>query len=570
MEEDKKPVRVAFYLRVSTEEQVEGFGLAMQLDGLNELVKYRSKLHNWVHEKKWEFIDEGLSGADLNRPKFKELMECVKRKEVDLVAVWKIDRLSRNLSHLLFAFEEMQKYGVSFYSLKENVDFTGPIGKLTFQIFGALAEFERETIKTRTMEGKIASARLGNYTGSAVPYGYKKVKNIDKKGSQLEVIPEEAKWVKQIFFWFILERKNYGEIAIEMNKLHVPKSNQRGSKVKDTQWYDTSIKDILKNSIYLGYREITFKDHGVVREKAPQIITKVVFDQAKEIIHEITETSGNKGGGQREYLLSRKIYNPISKRKFIGYMRPKGGHSYRHKAFIREDGLRYSNLEIPGEVIDNFVWNHVLMAINNPKKFFAIYKKQIVTKVHVRGKQREIENVVRQKEIAEKSFERLMEDYYKGSISEEFRDRKQAEYQKTINDCMKSEQALLDELERLINHEMTFKAIEGFALYFKDKVDDLSFEQRRTIISVLVERIEAYYSEEGKLKIKILFRFAKPKGEKSISVVEPKKPASNKLNTMLSTLKFLYGALDRVRTYDLWFRKPTLYPAELRVHIRFA
>jgi DNA invertase Pin-like site-specific DNA recombinase len=63
-----------------------------------------------------------------------------------MVAVWKIDRLSRTLSHLLTTFEKLQDAKVSFFSLKENIDFSGPIGRLTFQIFGALAEFERETI----------------------------------------------------------------------------------------------------------------------------------------------------------------------------------------------------------------------------------------------------------------------------------------------------------------------------------------------------------------------------------------------------------------------------------------
>ncbi len=71
----------------------------------------------------------------MDRPGFKLLMEGVKNGEFDMVAVWKIDRLSRNLTHLLKAFEDFQKNNVSFYSLKENIDFTGPIGRLTFQIF---------------------------------------------------------------------------------------------------------------------------------------------------------------------------------------------------------------------------------------------------------------------------------------------------------------------------------------------------------------------------------------------------------------------------------------------------
>lgn len=134
------------------------------------MIKYKAQYFNWTHDKKYEYFDMGCTGADLNRPQYKKMMEDAKEDKFDIIAVWKIDRLSRNLSHLLGTFEILQKNKVGFYSLKENVDFSGPIGKLTFQIFGALAEFERETIKTRTKEGKVASARLGNYILNGVPF----------------------------------------------------------------------------------------------------------------------------------------------------------------------------------------------------------------------------------------------------------------------------------------------------------------------------------------------------------------------------------------------------------------
>lgn len=63
------------------------------------------------------------------------MMKDAQAQKFDIIAVWKIDRLSRNLSHLLSSFESLQKYDVNFFSFKENIDFSGPIGKLTFQIF---------------------------------------------------------------------------------------------------------------------------------------------------------------------------------------------------------------------------------------------------------------------------------------------------------------------------------------------------------------------------------------------------------------------------------------------------
>lgn len=83
------------------------------------------------------------------------------------------------------------------------MDFSGPIGKLTFQIFGALAEFERETIKTRTTEGKIASARLGNYILNGVPFGYDKEKSDARTNRTLTINEDEEVWVKKLFEKFL-------------------------------------------------------------------------------------------------------------------------------------------------------------------------------------------------------------------------------------------------------------------------------------------------------------------------------------------------------------------------------
>ena len=160
---DAKRIRVAFYMRVSTAEQkLEGYSPEFQLQQLNEHVK-RKEYKGWYTETKWHFFDVGSGGKIEGRPNLQKLIELVKEEKVDLVLVWKIDRLSRNLSDLLELFETMDTHGVGFASMKEDLDFTGTIGKLIFQIFGALAEFERENIRMRTEEGRKASAKTRNY-----------------------------------------------------------------------------------------------------------------------------------------------------------------------------------------------------------------------------------------------------------------------------------------------------------------------------------------------------------------------------------------------------------------------
>src|SRR4051812_45151224 len=137
-------VRVAFYMRVSTAEQeLEGCSPEFQKAQLLEHVK-RKEYKGWVTRPEWHFFDVG-SGSELEgRRQLQRLIGCVRAGEVDIVLVWKIDRLSRSLSDLLRLFDDFNRHGVGFASTKEDLDFTGPIGRLIYQVFGALAEFERE------------------------------------------------------------------------------------------------------------------------------------------------------------------------------------------------------------------------------------------------------------------------------------------------------------------------------------------------------------------------------------------------------------------------------------------
>src|SRR3972149_75566 len=187
------PRKVAIYLRVSTTEQsTEGFGLEAQKKTLLDYVKHNIAL-NLTTKPEWVFTDIH-TGSDLNRPGLLKLRDAVRRQEFDAVLVLKIDRLSRSLQHLLMIFAEMEKHQVSFISLHENIDFRGAIGRLLFQIMGAMAQFERELIKGRTFMGKVASAEMGNYTGTHIPFGYKEVLNPNGKGKHIELLTEERKW----------------------------------------------------------------------------------------------------------------------------------------------------------------------------------------------------------------------------------------------------------------------------------------------------------------------------------------------------------------------------------------
>lgn len=533
--QDEKIIRVAFYIRVSTDEQArEGYGIEMQVEGLREMMNYQQKHHNWIHNKNWEYIDEGFSGGDLNRPALQRLIEDVKEKKIDIIAVYKIDRLSRNLSHLLYVFEFLKKNEIGFYSLKENIDFTsGAIGRLTFHIFGAMAEFERDLIKQRTIEGKIASARLGNYVGNGIPYGYKKIKNPQTtKGSVLEIVPSEAKWIKQMFDWFVYERKNFEEIASEFNDLGLKKGVASRAKDKRTIWHSASIRRMLMNSTYAGTRIERIQSESKLLEieiPVKPIISETQFQYAQTLIGQ-NEQKSKRGGGKNIYLLSRKIIDKETGRYFVGVPRTKGGYSYRRKQFKDHlTGIAYKNREIQADALEDYVWEHIQLVINHPKKFFEIYQRQTY-----HGKELERltdleKRIHEQIKEEDKKLLALHDDYYSGGISEEKKSELELQYKKNIIKSKKRITEIEQRIKQLTETEIADKAIEKFSEEFKTTLDNLDRAHKQAIVDMLVDKVEVYETEEN-LMVIINFRFAQPKQNGNDTGYEPASPDTTPKN----------------------------------------
>src|ERR1035441_3292393 len=146
--------KTAIYIRVSTTEQEIG----LQENELREFAERRG----WQYEI---FTDRGQSGATHRRAGLKQLLQQLRRKKFDVLAVWSLDRLARSLRQLLTISEECKTLNVDIVSLKQNIDSTLPAGRLTFQVLGAVAEFEREMLRERVKAGMNQARRVGKHIG---------------------------------------------------------------------------------------------------------------------------------------------------------------------------------------------------------------------------------------------------------------------------------------------------------------------------------------------------------------------------------------------------------------------
>ena len=275
--------KVAIYIRVSTNEQAEeGYSIQAQ----------KERLINYCKAKEWTiydfYIDGGHTGSNINRPALERLLGDL--EHIDIVLVYKLDRLSRSQKDTLYLIEDkFLANKVDFVSMTENFDTTAPLGRAMIGILSVFAQLERENIKERTMLGRTERAKEGLWVGAGRPpigYGY-----ID---GSLIVDEYEAMQVRKIFELYI---KGWGEESIRRYLM------KKGYTMKYGSWGDSSthtIYRIIQNRVYAG--EVSF-DKEYFPGKHEPIVDGKVFATANKLYE--------KRKGQKrtpKYFLSDTLY----------------------------------------------------------------------------------------------------------------------------------------------------------------------------------------------------------------------------------------------------------------------
>jgi site-specific DNA recombinase len=181
-------MNVAIYARVSTDIQAEqGYSLGAQITDCTAKAK---ELGGTIIK---EYVNDGYSGAYLERPALQDMREAIRSKMFQMVVCYDVDRLSRNLSHQLLVTEEIEKSGASLVFVKSDYQST-PEGRMFYAIKGAFAGYEREKIKERTARGKLAMMKQGKVVADSHVYGY----DFDKENRCYVANPLEARNINKI------------------------------------------------------------------------------------------------------------------------------------------------------------------------------------------------------------------------------------------------------------------------------------------------------------------------------------------------------------------------------------
>lgn len=314
--------RCAVYTRKSTDEGLdqEYNSLEAQRDaGLAYIASQRHEGWTAVHDT---YDDGGYSGGNMDRPALKRLMADIERGQIDIVVVYKIDRLTRSLSDFARLVEVFDRTGVSFVSVTQQFNTTTSMGRLTLNILLSFAQFEREVTGERIRDKIAASKAKGMWMGGIPPLGYDVV---DRK---LVVNEPEAALVRDIFRRYAEHGSSaqlVRELAVEG---HTTKSwtTQTGIHRTGRPIDQQYLFNLLRNRLYLG--EMTHKGETFPGQH-PAIVPAPLWEAAHAFI------ARRKQGPREQYgehpaLLAGLLYAPDGQRMLPTYTRKKNGRMYRY------------------------------------------------------------------------------------------------------------------------------------------------------------------------------------------------------------------------------------------------
>jgi site-specific DNA recombinase len=272
----RKLLRCAIYTRKSTEHNLdlEFNSLDAQREACEAYIK--SQAHEGWRLVRTRYDDGGLSGASLERPALQGLLGDVREGKIDVIVVYKVDRLTRSLADFAKLVELFDQYSVSFVSVTQSFNTTTSMGRLTLNVLLSFAQFEREVIGERVRDKIAASKRKGLWVGGPIPLGYA---TVNKK---LVIVPEEAETVRTMFRLY-LQCGSVGALAEELARRNIMSKVRTfaSGRTRGGGPYSVgALAHFLRNRFYIG--EVVYRGETHSGEHAP-IVDRPTFEavQAK-------------------------------------------------------------------------------------------------------------------------------------------------------------------------------------------------------------------------------------------------------------------------------------------------
>jgi len=344
---EQKIIRVAGYIRISTDEEHQPYSLSAQEDRIKEYIRFRRK----EGYRLFRIYSDQKSGATLDRPGLQSLMSDAEKGLFDLVLIVKMDRLWRDLTDQLHIIDQFQKLGIKLEGTDEDIDLETPDGITWAQIRGAFNEAERRKISYRTKIGMRKKASLGGWCGGYTPFGYR----YDKNTKTLIPDPYEAPIVKEMFHLYVEKKMGAKSIALYLNRKGIRTRN-------GCPFSPSRVIAIITNSVYAG----NIRWNGEIFDgKHQSLVDKETFKKAQSILSERRGDPSLRRSNLSDYPLSGLLQCQLCGRHLVGVSAHGRNRTYQYYACPGKFKYGECRLEnLPRKKVDNIVFSQI-------KKIFA-------------------------------------------------------------------------------------------------------------------------------------------------------------------------------------------------------
>jgi site-specific DNA recombinase len=320
--ENKPVIRCAIYTRKSSEEGLE--------QSFNSLDAQRESSEAFIlsqRQEGWRVVptrydDGGYSGGTMERPGLKRLLEDVEAKKVNVIVVYKVDRLTRSLSDFAKIVEALDARGVSFVSVTQQFNTTSSMGRLTLNILLSFAQFEREVTGERIRDKIAASKKKGMWMGGLVPLGY------DLEGRRLVPNAKEPELLCKIFSLY-LKVGCVSKLAVQLNRDKIRSKvciTRTGAHLGGVPFARGALYALLRNRLYIG--EIRHRDKWYAGEHKG-IVPRDLWDKVQAQLNSNLQTRHKRAREQASSLLTGLVEDAAGNR-FTPSFTIKRGRRYRY------------------------------------------------------------------------------------------------------------------------------------------------------------------------------------------------------------------------------------------------
>ena len=464
-------MRVAFYTRISTDEDHQKYSLDAQRDRLEAYCTSQYEEYKVV-----KIYRDASSGTNMNRSGLEEMLYAAENKLFDVLIVFRVDRLSRNVRQLAQMVETLTEYGVVLRSSTEPFDTSNSAGKMMLQMLGVFAEFEHATIVERTKAGMERKARNGEWCGGFVPYGYQKVEG------EIVIEEEEAAIVSRIFRNYVYGKKGATKIFKELNEAGLRKRS-------GILWENRAIINMLKNPFYTGV--IRWND-SIFEGKHDAIISDEIFKKTQRILEKRNiQSNGKRFKKDSDFILTGLIFCGRCGKGLVGRSAHRNGHRHRYYACANRSYHKGCDLPfIRADVVEELTMKELQAIFKNPKLLEKIWKYvdgQLAVKLP--DKDKEVEKIQADIESTKSALDRYFEAFEAGTLKAEVLRDKMEELNLKLQQLEEEKVNLDGQLDELRLKELNLSVIREYVETFETVMADGPNEKKKHLLKMLVEKV---------------------------------------------------------------------------------